>query len=164
MPTTPLPKLDDDLVTHLVAILRERGPMDLPTLTRRARLAAERADLQEVAVQVLVETATLLVQRPDGRVAYLGDVLEGIVLTHRVRGSLRERTDLWLGSDVQPFLTMACLAPLPLATGGEARLTETSDHPVLLGPPGWLPPAARGDLIGLSWNHGRLGVRLVDRE
>lgn len=113
-------------------------------------------------VEALVDAATPLVTRPDGRVEFLGDVLDGIVLTHRVRGSLRDRTDLWLGDGVQPFLAMACLHPLPLTTGGEARLTETADHPVLLGPPGWLPPADSGDLIALCWRDGQLAVRLVD--
>ena len=160
--TTPLPRLDDALLDCLVPIVREHGPIDLPGLARRARLRAQRPDLHEVAVEVLVDTATVLVTRPDGRISYLGDVLDGIVLTHRVRGSLDARTDLWLGPGVQPFLTMACLGPLPLATGGEARLTDTADHPVLLGPTGWLPPAERGDLIALTWREDRLGVRLVD--
>lgn len=159
---TPLPKLDDSLLECLVPLVREHGPVDLRTLTRRARITSGRRDLDPGVVEALVDAATLLVTRPDGRVVYLGDVLDGIVLTHRVRGSLRDRTDLWLGQSVQPFLVMACLHPLPLATGGEAVLTETADHPVLLGPPGWLPPADAGDLIGLRWRDGRLTVRLVE--
>lgn len=83
------------------------------------------------------------------------------MLTHRLRGSLRDRTDLWLGHGVQPFLAMACHTPLPLVTGGEARLTET-EEPVLLGPDGWLPPAEHGDLIALHWRGGQLAVRTVD--
>jgi hypothetical protein len=157
-----MPKLDDSLLDVLVPLVRQHGPLDLRTLARKARIASGRRDLDLVAVETLVDSCTALVERPDGRVVYLGDVLDGIVLTHRVRGSLRDRTDLWLGQGVQPFLAMACLHPLPLATGGEATLTDTADHPVLLGPPGWLPPAEPGDLVALSWADGRLAVRLVD--
>lgn len=157
----PMPAVDHDLHDTLVALVREHGPLDLHTLSRRARLTAGRPDIDVDGVAALVETGTLLVARPDGRVAYLGDVLDGIVLTHRVRGSLHGRTDLWLGRGVQPFLTMAVVAPLPLVSGGVARLAETDD-PVLLGPEGWLPPAEHGDLIALQWSEGRLAVRLVD--
>jgi hypothetical protein len=160
MPTR-IPDVDHRLHDTLVALVRKHGPLDLRTLTRRARLTAGRPNVDETAVAAVVETGTLLVVRPDGRVVYLGDVLDGIVLTHRVRGSLRGRTDLWLGRGVQPFLTMGVVAPLPLASGGEARLAETGD-PVLFGPEGWLPPAEHGDLIALHWNAGQLSVRLVD--
>ena len=57
--------------------------------------------------------------------AFLGDVLDGIVLTHRVRGSLDGRNDLWLGPGAQPLLAMAAYRPLPLARGGEARIAES---------------------------------------
>ena len=159
MPTAP-PAIDHELHDRVVALVRDEGPLEIATLTRRARLSLGRP-VDELTVRVLLDTANLLVERPDGRVAYLGDVLDGIVLTHRVRGSLRDRTDLWLGYAVQPFLTMAVVGPLPLVDGGEARLGETCD-PVLVGPPGWLPPAEHGDLVGLHWQHGRLAVRVVD--
>ena len=159
--SSPMPEIDHPLHDTLVALVREHGPLDLRTLTHRARVAAGRPDLDASGVEALVETGTLLVVRPDGRIAYLGDVLDGIVLTHRVRGSLRGRTDLWLGRGVQPFLTMAVIAPLPLGSGGAARLAETDD-PVLLGPEGWLPPAEPGDLVALRWSAGQLAVRLVD--
>ncbi|WP_028637466.1 hypothetical protein [Nocardioides sp. URHA0032] len=158
---TPLPEVDRTLHDSLVHLVREHGPLDLRTLARRARLTAGRPAVDETTVSAVVATGTLLVERPDGRVTYLGDVLDGIVLTHRVRGSLRDRTDLWLGRGVQPFLAMAVLEPLPLASGGEARLAETPD-PVLLGPDGWLPPAEHGDLVALQWSAGQLHLRLVD--
>lgn len=159
MPPTP-PEIDHELHDCLVSLVREHGSLDLRTLTRRARLTLGRRELDPHVVSVVVDVATLLVVRPDGRVAYLGDVLDGVVLTHRIRGSLRDRTDLWLGLGAQPFLAMACLGPLPLEGGGEARLAETVD-PVLIGPPGWLPPAEHGDLIALRWVGGRLAVSLV---
>ncbi len=162
-PTMPTahPVIDHDLHDRLVALVCERGPLDVAALTRHARLARGNHRVDEHAVTAVLDSATLLVMRPDGRVAYLGDVLDGIVLTHRVRGSLHGRTDLWLGQGVQPFIAMAVLAPLPLATGGEARLGETLE-PVLLGPSGWLPPAEPGDLLALHWKDGLLSVRVVE--
>jgi len=106
---------------------------------------------------------TTLVLLPDGRVDHLAHVLDGIVLTHRVRGSLRDRTDLWLGHGVQPFLTLADCRHLPLVDGGEVRISS-SGAPALVGPPGWLPKAERGDLVGLWWRGGRLRVTRVDAD
>jgi hypothetical protein len=88
-------------------------------------------------------------------------VLDGIVLTHRARSPLTGRTDLWLGRGTQPFLTLACLGPLPLVSGGEARIS-TSGAPALVGPAGWLPEVGRGELVGLRWREGRLGVAGVE--
>ncbi|GAA1139784.1 hypothetical protein [Nocardioides aquiterrae] len=156
----PLPDIDETLHDRLVGAVRRDGPTDVATLTRRVRLAAGDHRVTETAVRVVLDSATLLVHRPDGRVAWLGDVLDGIVLTHRVRGSLADRCDLWLGQSVQPFLAMAALEPLPLATGGEARIADTLD-PVLIGPPGWLPAAEAGDLVSLTWTRGRLSVGVV---
>ena len=162
MPTA-LPAIDHDLHDALIAVAREHGPLDLHTLTRRARLALGRATLDEHVVNAVVERVTSLVCRPDGRISYLGDVLDGIVLTHRTRGPLDGRNDLWLGFGAQPFLTLACAAPLPLADGGEARIGETVD-PVLVGPDGWLPPADPGDLIALTWRAGHLAVARIDED
>ena len=159
VPITP-PAVDEDLHDRLVAAVREDGPLDVATLTRRVRLTSGDHRLTEGAVLAVLDSATLLVRRPDGRVAWLGDVLDGIVLTHRVRGALADRCDLWLGQSVQPFLAMATIEPLPLATGGEARIADTLD-PVLIGPPGWLPPADAGDLVALTWTSGQLSVRVV---
>lgn len=160
MPTAP-PHIDHELTDTPVALVREHGPLDVDILTRRARLSLGRAHLDAHAVGLAAERVTVLVCRPDGRIAYLGDVLDGIVLTHRTRGPLDGRNDLWLGFSSQPFLTLAGVAPLPLAEGGEARLSETVD-PVLIGPDGWLPAADPGDLIALTWRNSHLAVTRID--
>ncbi len=160
MPAPP-PAIDHDLHDTLVVLTRDHGPLDVPELCRRARQSSGRRGVDEAAVRRILDIATLLVPRPDGTIAYLGDVLDGVVLTHRVRGPLADRRDLWVGHGVQPFLAMAEITPLPLATGGEVRAADTVD-PVLLGPPGWLPPAEPGDLVALCWSGGRLSVRVVE--
>lgn len=153
--------VDHDLHDTLVELVHDHGPQDLEWLARRARRERRDARIDEYAVQRVLDVAVLLVVLIDGRVAHLADVLDGVVLTHRVRSSHRKRQDLWLGASAQPLLTMAVLRPLPLSDGGEVRLAESGD-PVLVGPPGWLPDAERGDLIALTWRDRRLSVTPVD--
>jgi hypothetical protein len=88
-------------------------------------------------------------------------VLEGVVFTHRVRGPLAGRTDLWLGLCVQPFTDLAFDAPVPLASGGEATLGADLQG-VLVGPEGWLPDVPRHGLVALVWRAGALEVSAVD--
>lgn len=154
------PRIDHDLHDVLVALVHDHGPMSRDELTRRARRACQLSTITETSVGLVADVATLLVSRPDGCVAHLAHVLDGIVLTHRVRGSLADRTDLWLGPGVQPFLAMAALAPLPLHRGGEARISASAE-PALVGPQGWLPAAERGDLVALRWSEGSLAVAPV---
>ncbi len=153
--------IDHDLHDALVDLVSAHGPHPLSWLARRVRRDRRDPRIDEAAVLRVTEYANLLVVRPDGLVAYLGDVLDGIVLTHRVRGSLTGRNDLWLGPGAQPLLAMAAYRPLPLTSGGEARIAESLE-PALVGPPGWLPDAARGDVVGLRWHAGQLEVSRVD--
>ena len=153
--------IDHDLHDALVDLVSAHGPHPLSWLARRIRRERRDPRIDESAVLRITECATLLVVRPDGLVAFLGDVLDGIVLTHRVRGSLAGRNDLWLGPGAQPLLAMAAYRPLPLARGGEARIAESLE-PALVGPPGWLPAAARGDVVGLRWYAGQLDVSRLD--
>lgn len=154
-----IPDLDRSIRLHdtLAELVREHGPRDHAWLARRARRVLRDATLSEHAVVMATDLAQLVVVRPDGLVVHIGDVLDGIVLTQRIRGDLTDRTDLWLGAGAEVFLRMAEHRPLPLASGGAARASK-SVEPVLLGPPGWLPRADRGDLVGLRWAGGFLEV------
>jgi len=158
--STWLDKLD--LHDVLEELTHEHGPQDMAWLADRARRRIRDPRITRDRVEQLADEATTLVVRPDGRVANLAHVLDGIVLTHRVRGSLRDRSDLWLGAGVHPFLLMACARPLPLAGGGRVRASQSAE-PALVGPRGWLPDAERGDLIALRWRSGELEVTTVDR-
>lgn len=147
----------DDAV--LVALL-EHGRLDLAALTRHARRGS--ATLVDAAVvAAMVEGHPLVVRRPDGSFEHLAHVLDGVVLTHRVRGALRGATELWVGPGLVP-LEMLCLhRGLPLEGGGEVR-GSTTEHAVLVGPPGWLPDASRRDLLALRWRDGVLSAALLD--
>lgn len=111
-----------------------------------------------------IECSTMFVRRPDGLVDHVLCVLEGNVFTHRVRAPLAGRTDLWLGSGVQPVLNVTAFRPLPLADGsGDVRRSDTG-HDVLVGPPGWLPDVDRYQLIGLRITDRRLSVEQVSED
>ncbi|NYD43181.1 hypothetical protein [Nocardioides panaciterrulae] len=159
--TAPAVRGHVELHEVLADLISDHGPQDPATLAARVRRRLRDARVTAEGVELAADAAATLVRRPDGRVDHLAHVLDGIVLTHRVRGALGGRTDLWLGRGAQPFLSLARLHPLPLASGGEARISA-SGAPVLVGPAGWLPAARRGDLVGLRWRDGRLSVSLVD--
>lgn len=145
----------------LADLVQIHGAQTVGELAALARRRLGDPGITPDMVEATAERVTTLVLRPDGRVDHLGRVLDGIVLTHRVRGPLAGRGDLWLGRGAQPFLVLACLHPLPLVSGGDARISESA-APALVGPPGWLPEVERGDLVGLRWREGRLAVSRVD--
>jgi len=120
-------------------------------------------DVDDVAVIRSIEASTLLVPTPDGRIAWLGDVLDGIVLTQRARAPLAQRRDLWCGVSLQPLLNLAAYAPPPLEGGGEVGRMHSGED-VLVGPDGWLPDVPRHGLVALSWVGGILRVREVRAE
>jgi predicted transcriptional regulator len=143
-----------DLLEQVVALVREHGP-----LTEREIAMRLGVDLHRV--EVTVDQATQLLRRPSGAIAHLVDVLESVAFTHRVRGPLAGRTDLWLGLGVQPFTDLADDGPVPLASGGEATLGADLQG-VLVGPEGWLPDVPRHGLVALTWRNGALEVAAVD--
>src|ERR671914_2877365 len=98
-----------ELLEEVVALVREHGP-----LTERE--IALRLGADPTQVELTIDRATQLLRRPSGAVAHLVDVLEGVIFTHRVRGPLAGRTDLWLGLGVQPFTDVAFDGPVPLAS------------------------------------------------
>ena len=144
---------EPDLFTQVGAIVRELGPLRESEIA--VRLAAD-----PHRVELIVDQSRQLIRHPSGAVTHVVDVLEGVVFTHRVRGPLSGRTDLWLGLSVQPFIDLAHDAPLPLATGGEVVLGADLQG-VLVGPDGWLPEVPRHGLVGLTWREGALEVSAV---
>lgn len=153
---------DERLHTVLVELLAH-GPQDVGLLTRRARRLLRDPRIDDDATAELVATSALLVGRADGSVIRLLDVLEGQVLTHRVDAAVAGRTDLWTGLALQPLLTWCTVAPIPLASGGSVQVGSFA-HPALVGPPGWLPGATPGSLLGFRVVAGELDVAPVADE
>ena len=124
----------------------DNGPAEVDWLTQRLRSELRDTHFDEKRVTSAVESATVLVGRPDGRVSRLLDLLEGQTLTHRVTAGTVGRTDLWTNLSLQPLHACAVMAPIPLASGGEVRSAQFG-HAALVGPPGWLPDVPAGSLL-----------------
>ena len=157
-----LSTINHALHVELERVVRERGPSTVDLLTRHARKALRDARIDEDAVLSSVETSTLLVGRPDGTVDHLIRVLDGMLLTQRVRAPLAGRTELWATVSLQPLLNVAAFAPVPLADGSGTVVRAHSGHEVLLGPVGWLPEVDRYGVVGLRLEDGRLAVEPID--
>ncbi len=160
----PHASFDHRLHDHLLEAVLDHGPQHLDWLARRARRELRDARIDEQAVIDAIEPSTMLVPRPEGTIDHALAVLEGSVLTHRVRAPLRDRTDLWLGRGVQPLLNVAAYRPIELADGsGEVRRSEPG-YDALIGPLGWLPHVERYELIGLRITDQRLRIELVHED
>ena len=146
--------LEPDVLSVALRLL-SNGPADIEWLTRRLRTQLKDARLTTKHVSATVESATVLVGRPDGRVCRLLDVLEGQTLTHRVTAATGGRTDLWTDLSLLPLHVCALYDPIPLMTGGEIRAAEFG-HSALVGPRGWLPEVPAGGLLAVSVEAGRV--------
>lgn len=140
--------------------LRERGPSTVEELATAARAAgATRArNPQDVVRAALGHTGEAIVL-PDGRWSCAAWILDGAVLTHRLRAPTTGRRDLWPRNDLFPFLPLLGRS-VPLAKGGLLGFADghSPRSPVLVGPPGWLPAAPAGALIAMRWRAGVLQV------
>jgi hypothetical protein len=152
-----------DLYPTLVSVLREHGTLTFDGLVARTRLRRRDQPVDPRLVAQLVYVDPTLVPRPDGRVSWLGEVLDGIVLTHRVRARVERRHQLWLSTSVVPLFEIAMCGPLPLETGGEVRAGLTQVD-TLVADHDWLPRLRPGDLLALQWLDGVLSVRAVTEE
>lgn len=96
------------------------------------------------------------VLRPDGRYDTAARLLRGQVFTTRPR-SAGDDGVLWTYRDLDP---LASLPRLPLARGGEMRRGASAVES-WVGPAGWLPHPAPGELLGLRWDGTALHVEVV---
>lgn len=153
--------VDHDLHEVLEQLVRLGGPADIPWLTAEARRARRDARIIDETVEAVVDCSTLLVWRPDGRVDHLLNVLDGIVLTQRVRAPLANRADLWATVALQPLLNILAVTTLALDGGGEVRRAP-SGHEGLVGPVRWLPDVDRFALVAVRLKDGRISAEPVD--
>lgn len=154
-----LGSVDQRLIDVLLDLLHA-GPQDVEWLTARARRRLQDARVDDQAVWEAVQTCTLLIGRPDGSVIRLIDALDGQMLTHRVAARTEGRAELWSVLALIPLIACAGVQPIPLVDGGEVA-PAAFGHSALVGPPGWLPPANPGQLLGFRISQGRLSVHSV---
>jgi hypothetical protein len=141
--------LQDQIHETIAQLVLDHGRQRLDWLTMRTRRAMGDPDVDRDEILAVVGSSTVLVARPSGHVDHALAVLEGNILTHRVRSSLAGRTELWLGPGLQPLLNVATYRPIPLADGSGEVTRAGTGHDVLVGPPGWLPEVERWGLVGL---------------
>ena len=151
---------DDRLHDALEAQILAQPGATVSVLTRRARRETRDATVSEFEVEHHVDRSTVLVGLPDGTVTHLRHVLEGAVLTQRVRASTEGRTDLWTTLALAPLMMLAIGEPLPLATGGVLRAAAFG-HSALIGPAGWLPEVPPWGLVALELRAGEVNTRVV---
>ncbi|HEX5771902.1 MAG TPA: hypothetical protein VFY11_13150 [Nocardioidaceae bacterium] len=159
-----LPDVDHGLHDALEKLTRQHGAMDLDWLAVRARKELRDARINPDTVAAVVDLSTMLVWRPDDTVDHLLNVLDGVVLTQRVRAPLAGREDLWCTVAMQPLLNITAFTSLPLADGTGHVRQAASGQDVLVGPAGWLPDVPRYGLVGLRLEGGRLSAAPVDED
>lgn len=151
---------DDRLHEALQAQVRTQPGATVSHLARRVRRETHDARVSELEVEQHVDRSPVLVGRPDGGVVHLRHVIEGSVLTQRVRASTSGRTDLWTTLALAPFTMLALNGPLPLAGGGELRASAFG-HSALVGPEGWLPEVQPWELVSLKLRDGEIHTGAV---
>ena len=162
-------------------VLAREGPLAPEQLARRLAAAGLRLPPDPGPwLEMLLDDADGLYHLPDGRVASLDALLDGVTVTHRVTAG--EVADGVVA--VEPDLTVLLAAAdaddsgaLALATGGSVEVAPAGepesgvggDHPladqwVATGPPGWLGAAAPGDLLAFRLAAGFLHVSRADAD
>lgn len=156
-----MPRTLRDFVDQTV---RELGVCTLAQVADAASKAgATRARNPHDVVRTALDHSEVAIPLPDGQWTCAARILDDTILTHRLRAAPRGRCDLWPRNDLFPFLPLIGHG-VPLASGGTLRPAELSSGrtPVLVGPAGWLPEIAAGDLVGFRWRTGTIQVERVD--
>jgi len=162
-------------------VLAREGPLSPEQLARR--LAAAGLSLPPDPgpwLEVLLDDADGLYHLPDGRLASLDALLDGVTVTHRVTAGEAADGVVALEPDLTLLLAAAdadASGALALATGGSVEVTPAGepesgvggDHPladrwVATGPPGWLGGAAPGDVLAFRLADGFLHVSRADAD
>jgi hypothetical protein len=150
-------RIADFCADHITA----HGPVTLAALAEAARSAdITRARYPESAVLTGIRDDKRLVARPDGRWDTSVRLLDGAVLTHRIRFQTRDRQEVYAGRELGPLQLAFDSGGLPLATGGVVEVSR-SGMPAWRGPDGWLPVVEAGSLLAFQLTSGKLSVQPV---
>jgi tetratricopeptide (TPR) repeat protein len=162
-------------------VLAREGPLPLAQLAQR--LAADGLRLPPGLdpgswLGEILGDAEGLYHLPDGRIASLEALFDGVVVTHRLTageaadGVVAVEPDLTLllaaaDADPEGVLALAGGGSVEIAPAGAPESDVAGDHPfagrwAATGPPGWLGGAAPGDLLGFRLAGGFLAVDRVE--
>ena len=149
-----VPAMSAAFASLAAELILESGPLPLDQLHA---VALEREVTRSRSVGSLRNSlsAPTFIVRPDGRYDTAARLLQGSTFTTRPRRSPRDGV-LWRTRDVEPLLALK-LEILPLKGGGEVR-DGAGMSPTWVGPAGWLPDVAPGELIALTWDGAALDV------
>jgi hypothetical protein len=136
-------------------LIHEHGPLDLIALHALARAEGVTTARTTDTIRSAVRYAPGVVTLPDGTFLSTAALLAGATLTTRWRGG--RPGVLFAGRDLQPFLELLGREGLPLTSGGRLHRGEALVGS-LVGPAGWLPEVAVGELIQVTWDGEALTV------
>ncbi len=162
-------------------VLASEGPLSPEQLARRLTAAGLTLPPDPGPwLEVLLDDADELYHLPDGRIASLHALLDGVTVTHRVSageaadGVVAVEPDLTLllaaaDADADGVLHLAAGGSVEVAPAGEPESGVGGDHPladrwVATGPRGWLGGAAPGDLLAFRLADGFLHVGRADAD
>ncbi len=150
------------ITTFCTDLIVRSGPQPLDVLAERVSVAGlTTARKPETTVKSALGRSAGIVRLPDGRYDAVRRMLDGAVLTHRVRAATAGRHVLFAGHELELFDELLAAGPLPLASGGEVSRSR-SDLNGLFGPPGWLPDVPADSLLALRFSAGVLAVTPVE--
>ncbi len=150
------------IATFCTELIADSGPLELGELARRVSAAGlTRARNPESVVKSALSQTSGILELPDGRFDSVRRMLDGAVLTHRVRAATTGCRVLYGGPELALLDELLSTGPLPLATGGQAH-RASGDLDGIVGPPGWLPDVPADTLVALRLAGGTLRAGTVD--
>jgi diadenosine tetraphosphatase ApaH/serine/threonine PP2A family protein phosphatase len=150
------------ITTYCTDLIDRSGPQPLDVLAERVSAAGLTAARKpDTVVKSALGRAPGIIRLPDGRYDAVRRMLDGSVLTHRVRAATAGRQVLFAGPELEPFGELLAAGPAPLVSGGEVR-RSMGDLDGLVGPPGWLPDVPASSLLALRFSAGVLAVTPVE--
>lgn len=152
------------IVSFCTDLIVRSGPLPLDHLACHVRDAGlSKARNPETPVRTALGRADDILELPDGRFDAARRMLDGAVLTHRVRAATTGRRVLFAGPELALFDQLFAAGPVPLASGGEVR-RGSGEIDGLVGPDGWLPEVGADTLLAVRFAAGAISVEPVRAE
>jgi hypothetical protein len=150
------------IVIHCADQINSSGPLSPDDLAPAAVAAGLTRSVG--AVRSALRQSPVLFQLPDGRFDTVRRMLDGAVLTHRVRYATRGRQVLFAGPELALLdLLLVHEGSLPLASG-DAITSSIGEFGGWCGPPDWLPDIRADSLLAFRFRSGRLSVAAMLEE
>ncbi len=151
-----------DIAKFCTDLIVRRGPLTLDELAGPVSAAGlTKARSPQTSIKAALGQSAAVVRLPDDRFDAVRRILDGSVLTHRVRSATAGRSVLFAGQELGLLDDLLSAGPVPLAGGGAVRRSD-GDVEGFVGSPGWLPDVPAGALVAVRFSGGGLRVEPVD--